>query len=310
MKAIAEAPGKVIISGEHFVVHGAVALVAAIARGTKVEASRAESFVVETPLGSNRPAGSKPLPVERVVREMYRERSLQPKVRLKIGSDLPSGAGLGSSASTMVAAVAAVSRLEAWNLDANSVAETSMMGEKMVHGNPSGVDVAASVFGGILEFRVGREPWQVPLEKPAKFLVAYSGKRRNTGRLVSKVSSMKSLYPALFSKLCESATLVTELATARLVTGRLEDLGKIMTYNHAVLGMVGASNEQLDALVDICLQAGCLGAKLTGAGGGGSVLAVAPRGEEEATARLISLKGFDVFVTDVPTGGVRVWTSE
>ncbi len=310
MKAIAEAPGKVIISGEHFVVHGGVALVAAIGRGTKVEASRAEHFALETPIGGSRPAGSSPLPVERVVREMYRERSHEPKVRLRVSSDLPAGAGLGSSASTMVAAVAAVSRLEAWNLDANSVAETSMMGEKMVHGNPSGVDVAASVFGGVLEFRVGREPWQVPLEKPAKFLVVYSGKRRSTGRLVSKVSSMKSFYPALFAKLCESATLVTELATARLVTGRLEDLGRIMTYNHAVLGMVGASNEQLDALVDICLQAGCLGAKLTGAGGGGSVLAVAPRGEEEATARRISVKGFDVFVTDVPTGGVRVWTTE
>ena len=84
-----------------------------------------------------------------------------------------------------------------------------------------------------------------------------------------------------------------------------------MTYNHAVLGMVGASNEQLDRLVDLCLQSGCLGAKLTGAGGGGSVLAVAPRGEEEAMAPSESpTKGFQAFVTEVPTGGVRVWTSE
>jgi mevalonate kinase len=300
----------VIISGEHFVVHGAVALAAAIGRGTKVEASRAQSLAIETPVGGSRPPGSEPLPVEKVVREMYRERSLEPEVHLRITSNIPAGAGLGSSASTMVAAVAAVNRLEGWNLDANSVAETSMLGERLVHGRPSGVDVAASVFGGVLEFKVGREPWQVPLERPAKFLVVYSGNRRNTGRLVSKVSSMKGLYPALFSKLCESATLISELATARLVTGRLEDLGKIMTYNHAVLGMVGASNEQLDRLVDLCLQSGALGAKLTGAGGGGSILAVAPRGEEDAVAERISSKGFEVFVTEVPTGGVRVWTTE
>lgn len=248
--------------------------------------------------------------MEKVVREMYRERSLEPRVRLKISSRLPTGAGLGSSASTMVATVAAVNRLEGWNLDANSIVETSMLGEKLVHGKPSGVDVAASVFGGLLEFRMGAEPWQVPLEKPAKFLVVYSGKRRSSGRLISKVSSMKDVYPALFSKLCESATLVTKMATELLVTGRLEELGRIMTYNHAVLGMVGASNEHLDRLVDLCLQSGCLGAKLTGAGGGGSVLAVAPRGGESAVAAQIENRGFEAFVTEVPTGGVRVWTSE
>jgi mevalonate kinase len=284
--------------------------VAAIGRGTRVEASRSEGLSVETGLNRPRASGAGSLPVEKVIREMYRERSREPAVRLRISSRLPTGAGLGSSASTMVATVAAVNRLEGWNLDANSVVETSMLGEKIVHGRPSGVDVAASVFGGVLEFRMGAEPWQVPLEKPAKLLVVYSGKRRNSGRLISKVSSMKDLYPSLFSKLCESATLITELATERLITGRLEELGRIMTYNHAVLGMVGASNEHLDRLVDLCIRSGCFGAKLTGAGGGGSVLGVAPRGEEGAVASRIANKGFQAFVTDVPTGGVRVWTSE
>jgi mevalonate kinase len=310
LKAFAEAPGKVIISGEHFVVHGATALVAAIGRGTKVEASRGEGLTLETPINKNRAAGSALLPVEKVVTEMYRERSLEPRVRLRMSTSLPTGAGLGSSASSMVATVAAVNRLEGWNMDANSLIETSMLGERLVHGKPSGVDVAASVFGGLMEFRMGAEPRQVPLEKPAKFVVVYSGKRRNSGRLISKVSSMKELYPALFSKLCESASLVTELSTERLVTGRMEELGRIMTYNHAVLAMVGASNEQLDKLVDLCLREGCLGAKLTGAGGGGSVLALAPGGEESAVAARIGRRGFEAFVTEVPIGGVRVWTSE
>jgi mevalonate kinase len=292
------------------VVHGSVALAAAIGRGTRVEASRHEGLLIDTPITRARPVTNGALPVERVVREMYRERSVEPSVRLSISSNLPTGAGLGSSASTMVAAVSAVSRLEGWNLDAGSVAETSMLGERLVHGRPSGVDIAASVFGGVLEFKMGADPRQVPLERPVKFLVVYSGRRRNTGRLVSKVSSMKVLYPSLFAKLCESATLISGLATSNLVDGRLEELGRIMTYNHAVLGMVGASNEQLDRLVDLCLRSGCIGAKLTGAGGGGSVLALAPSGEEQAVADRISKHGFEAFVTGVPTGGVRVWTSE
>ncbi len=123
------------------------------------------------------------------------------------------------------------------------------------------------------------------------------------------VSSMKDVYPHLFKRLCDAATLISAEATERLVSGRLEELGELMTYNHAVLGMVGASNPVLDSLVDLCLSFGCYGAKLTGAGGGGSVLAIPPRGEEEATVGRLSRAGFDSFVTEIPCGGVRVWTS-
>lgn len=293
-------------------VHGGLALAAAIGRGTRVEATRSDAFTIQTPFSESGapqgPARSPPLPVESVVRELYRKNSSEPRVRLRITSNLPSGAGLGSSASTMVAAVAAVSKMEGWAMDDETMIEAAMLGEKMVHGKPSGVDVAAAVYGGLLEFRVGEPPRKVALGSPAMFLVVYSGKRRNTGRLVSKVSSMKDVYPALFGKLCQSATQVSELAKERLVGGRLEELGEIMTYNHAVLAMVGASNEHLDRLVDLCIQSGCLGAKLTGAGGGGSVLAVTNRGEEETVAERVSRSGFDTFVAKVPTGGVRAWT--
>lgn len=309
MKVIAEAPGKVIITGEHFVVHGATALVAAIDRTTRAEASHSDGFTLETPLGSSRPAYADSLPVEKLVREMYRERSIEPRVHLKLTSRLPTGAGLGSSASTMVATVAAVSRLEGWTLEPASIIETAMAGEKIVHGKPSGIDVAASAIGGVLQFRVGEEPRRVELANPVRLLVAYSGKRRRTGKLIRKVSSMRDVYPHLFEGLCESAALISDLATERLTSGDLVGLGHLMTYNHAVLGMVGASNPVLDRLVDLCLEYGCCGAKLTGAGGGGSVIAVASEGEDEIASKLSSA-GFSSFVSAVPSGGVRVWANE
>jgi len=241
---------------------------------------------------------------------MYRERGAEPKARVVISSELPAGAGLGSSASAMVATVAAVSRLEGWNLDTRSVIETAMLGERLVHGNPSGVDVAVSAMGGVLQFRVGGEPRRLELANPVRLLVVHSGDRRSSRKLISKVSSMKLDYPHLFSKLCASASLITELATERLLDGRLEELGRLMTYNHAVLGMVGASNERLDKLVDLCLESGCYGAKLTGAGGGGSVLGVAPASETKEVASRLAAKGFRTFVSEVPSGGLRVWTAE
>ena len=141
-------------------------------------------------------------------------------------------------------------------------------------------------------------------------LVVYSGDRRSSKKLISKVSSMKLDYPHLFSKLCDSASLITELATERFLDGRLEELGRLMTYNHAVLGMVGASNERLDRLVDLCLESGCYGAKLTGAGGGGSVLGVAPPPRRRRSSARLAAKGFRSFISEVPSGGVKVWTSE
>jgi mevalonate kinase len=83
-----------------------------------------------------------------------------------------------------------------------------------------------------------------------------------------------------------------------------------MTYNHAVLGMVGASNERLDKLVDLCLESGCYGAKLTGAGGGGSVLGVAPAAATKEVVSRLAAKGFRSFISEAPSGGVKVWTTE
>jgi len=267
-------------------------------------------LVVETPLSRYRRAGSDLLPVERLIREMYRERSTEPRARVVISSELPTGAGLGSSASSMVATVAAVSRLEGWNMDTTSIVETAMLGERLVHGNPSGIDVAVSAMGGVLQFRVGEEPRKLDLPRPVRLLVVYSGDRRSSKRLITKVSSMKKDYPHLFTKLCDSASLITELATERFLDGRLEELGALMTYNHAVLAMVGASNERLDRLVDLCLEYGCYGAKLTGAGGGGSVLGVAPKASETEIADRLASRGFRSFISEVPSGGVRVWASE
>ncbi len=299
-----------IITGEHFVVHGALALAAAVGLKTRVEAEASAGLLVETSVGVSRPAGSGFLPVERLIREMYRERSVEPRVRVVITSELPAGAGLGSSASTMVATVAAVSRLEGWNMDINSIVETAMLGERLVHGRPSGIDVAVSALGGVIQFRVGEEPRRLDVVKPVRLLIVHSGDRRSSKRLITKVSSMKDDYPHLFSKLCDSASLITALATEQFLDGRLEDLGRTMTYNHAVLAMVGASNGKLDRLVDLCLEHGCYGAKLTGAGGGGSVLAVLPRASEEATTSQLVRQGFRSFLSEVPCGGVKVWTSE
>jgi mevalonate kinase len=306
LKGVAEAPGKVIISGEHFVVHGATALAAAIDRKVRVEAKRSDRLAVASHLSDP----DELVPAKELVQSIYKARKAEPRVSISITSNLVEGAGLGSSAATMLAIAGATSALEGWAIDQRSLAEAADSGEKLVHGNPSGIDVTTSAMGGVVLFKKGDEPRRVSLRTHITLMVAFSGTKRNTGELIRRVTGMKGTYPSLFQSLCESATLVSGLSADALTKGDTEVLGRLMTYSHAVLARAGASNERLDGLVDACLRSGCLGAKLTGAGGGGSVLAVPPADPREAraVAEDIAKKGYDTFFTKVPSGGAKAWT--
>jgi mevalonate kinase len=304
LKVIAEAPGKIIITGEHFVVHGAYALAAAIDRKVTVEARRADKLIIE----SDRLRLSKHLsPLAHVMRLIYDERDERPRIHLRIHSQIPDGSGLGSSASTMVASIAAASRLEGWGLDTNSIIKYAMAGERKIHGRPSGVDVQVTTLGGVILFKMEEEPRRIELTKPLRMIVANSGKKRRTREIIGKVNSIKQKYPHLFSALCDSANLLSELASKKLINREVEELGKILILNHSLLSRVGASSAMLDELVNLCLSLGCYGAKLTGAGGGGSVIALA---KEETTHLILSrlANKFDSFIGALPCKGVRSWT--
>jgi mevalonate kinase len=318
-KGVAVAPGKVIISGEHFVVHGATALAAAIQeRNVRVEAARADALRIVV-VDSQRTVGDDQLrPIRKVVEWLYDTRRGEeerpgggaPRVSISIASTLAQGSGLGSSAAAMVATAGAVCALEGWATDIGTLVRAANEGERLVHGNPSGVDVTVSAMGGVILFKRGEEPRRVDLPKPLSLLVVFSGRKRSTRRLITKVATLKGAFPNLFASLCESATLVSGLCAEAVAEGDAASLGALMTYNHAVLSRVGASNGVLDGLVDLCLGLGCLGAKLTGAGGGGSVVAVPPTSPDEATwiREKIASKGYKSFLADIPSGGARAWT--
>ena len=87
----------------------------------------------------------------------------------------------------------------------------------------------------------------------------------------------------------------------------MQELGRLLTYNHAVLSTVGASTPKLDRLVDLLLALGCYGAKLTGAGGGGSVFAIPREGSTDALIAELKLRGYESFQTNVPCEGVKSW---
>jgi mevalonate kinase len=305
MKAIAEAPSKAIITGEHFVVHGAWALAAALPRRVRVEVvESAHPSVVSDKLSC---AGAPGRSILGVVEAMAKEFSFDPRLSVMVKSDVPVGAGLGSSASTMVATASAIARLHSLDLEAPDIIRFSMVGEKAIHGRPSGIDAAVCTIGGVVLFRPGIAPRRIFFKGPRSLIVAFSGRERSTKRQIRRVAGVKEMLPSLFGSLTEAASDVSLMAAEKLVEGDMKTLGRMLSFNHAVLSTIGVSSQPLDRIVDLALSLGAYGAKLTGAGGGGSIVAVAPAGKEKSIVSGLTERGFEAFRADIPVGGVKSW---
>jgi len=312
LKFFAKAPGKIIITGEHFVVHGSLALVASIDRGALVEAEAFESIeIVSKALGSfSSKKGEVPLslkPTLEAIKATLEFMGEKKGVKVVIDSDLPVSSGLGSSSAVAVATVAATSSALNHELSPEEIVNLAMVSERITHGKPSGIDVNVAVYGGVILFKMGEKPKQIELCKDVEFLVCHSGIERRTSEMVSKFSKMKKSYPSLFTSLVSSSSYFTEMATSALVNKDLTTLGSIMNFFHAVLSRLGVSTRELDYIVERALEAGCIGAKLTGAGGGGCIIALPKSGEARIVAELLKRKGIGTSIVKLPLEGVKVW---
>src|SRR2546425_6500389 len=176
MKAFAEAPCKAIITGEHFVVHGAWALAAAVERRVRVEASEAEGLVIESDGHRSSDSSKKRLaPVAKVVTKISDELRINPRVLIRITSQVPESSGLGSSAATMVAVASALTKLKGMELGASEISRYAMTGETAIHGRPSGIDVNISAAGGVIMYKMGEEPKNVRFPGSRRVLIVQAG---------------------------------------------------------------------------------------------------------------------------------------
>ena len=161
MRFFARAPGKVIITGEHFVVHDSYALAGAINRAATVEARANDSMEIfsrNLALKASYPGKvpSSLAPIAEAAAATLDFLGLKKRVKLVIDSDIPAGSGLGSSSAVAVASVAAIFALAGEEPVKQKLVELAMISERMVHGNPSGIDPSVSSYGGVLLFKIGR----------------------------------------------------------------------------------------------------------------------------------------------------------
>jgi mevalonate kinase len=295
------APGKVILLGEHAVVYGHPALAAAVRQRVAVELVEHDG-----PLRIELPAGlSAPPEALRAAEAMLRELGLPPRFVARVQSELPLGGGLGSSAALGVALARAAADANGRALPDDEAARLALHLETVFHGAPSGVDPETCARGGAVLFVRAREGRPAQVERlrprtPTALVVALTGILRGTRSTVLPLSARRAERPSLYDPLL---SLLGELARGgkdALERGDLLDLGVRFDAAQGVLGALGVSCPELDELVLALRGLGALGAKLTGAGGGGAAIGLArDLGDAEAIAAALRAKGKSAFTTVV-----------
>ncbi len=198
---------------------------------------------------------------------------------ITVESEIPLGGGLGSSAAVTVAGIDAATRELGVELDASEVAERAYCAEYEVQeGQASRADTFCSATGGAV--RVEGEDCRSIEAPDLPFVIGFDGGAGNTGELVSGVRDLRERYDFAETTVSTIGDLVRQGERA-LAEGDIEELGTLMDVNHGLLSALGVSSRSLDGMVWAARNAGAYGAKLTGAGGGGCVVALDPSEETE-----------------------------
>ncbi len=308
--ARAQAPGKIILFGEHAVVYGRPAIAAPVQQvHARAEIFAADACTVEAVdlhqrvLVAQAPPDD---PFARIVQLVCEavERPLPPW-RIRVTSEIPIAAGLGSGAALSAAIARAM--LAAFRLDLPDAAISDLVFEveKLHHGTPSGIDNTVVVYERPVWFVRGQEPAPFAVARPIPLLIADTGIPSPTKIAVGDVRRAWERDPARLEALFDAAGEIARQARIAIESGDIPRLGSLMTRNQTVLADMGVSSPELAQLVTAALDAGALGAKLSGGGRGGNMIALVAPETAAAVARALHDAGaVRVIQTTVPAAGV------
>jgi len=299
--------GKIILFGEHFVVYGLPAIVSAINKQAEIVVERKEKFPHELVDATKRFSGVPFLtwqicqkPIEAVLKHL----NISTPLRITLGGELPvPNSGIGSSAAHLVGLARALSKEFDLNLNDEQINKAAFIGEKEIHGTPSGIDNTAATYGGLFLFQRNSSEKNLikPIEiEPILIVIAESGIRTNTKQVVQSVKELKEKESEKVGSLFKRYESLVKQAHEALEKNDLVRVGNLMNENHKLLQELTVSCPELDNMTEISRNAGALGAKLTGTGRGGLMVALTPSKDlQEKVASALRIAGYEVFVTGI-----------
>jgi mevalonate kinase len=289
--------GKVILLGEHAVVYGIPAVAVGIERGVRAEARQIDgpsrlvvkAWDVDVTTNDTHDLG-------RALRAVIEATGTARSLDVEAFVDLPPGGGLGCSAALGVAVARA---FDPFASNA-TIADRVMAWERVFHGNPSGVDAAVSASGGCIVFSktAGIEP--VRVGATLHVCIGHSGAPSSTKSMVESVARLKTRRPDVVDKSFDGIHSLVRNARLAVEAGDVFALGRLMDLNQMLLSGLFLSTPEIEAMCSLAREQGAHGAKLTGAGGGGCVVALVP--DESVSQRVLAAwtkAGFEGFATRV-----------
>jgi mevalonate kinase len=330
---MAHAFGKVILLGEHSVVYGHPALGAAIDRGVtatarlelgpversslRIEPWGREVVATHAPESAHSTGDRLPEAWRALVRmRMGAGKEAGHSVHVQARVDLPPRSGLGCSAALGVALVRAIDdalvraiddalvraldEARGRVLDDQEVADASLTWERVFHGQPSGVDSMLAACGGVLLYTKGQPPVRVRPGAHLPLVVAATGEHSDTREMVDSVRELRQREETRVTGVFAAIESIVLRGRSAVERAELRELGQLMTMNQMLLSSLLLSTPRIEEICAVAQQAGALGAKLTGAGGGGCVVALGPDEAAACAVRdAIQTRGYDAFVTTI-----------
>lgn len=302
--------GKVILFGEHFVVHGIPGIVSAIDSTTDAEVTKTGRGITmkDERKGSKDYAKEKRTQQIESIQRMLKTMEIAPEtanLSIRLGGNLPGFSGIGASAASSVAIARAIAEEFEKDLPDEKINEIAYEAEKAYAGTPSGIDNTAATYGGLIWFKRNLSGGPNTIEKlsirePVEIIIGSTGIVADTKEMVAGVAARKKKNPEKYNPLFRQAEELAFTARKALEESDLRKVGDLMNENHRLLQEIDVSCGELDYLVNLAKEQGAFGAKLTGGGGGGCMTALTPGKElQEAVAKAIEKEGFEVLRTKI-----------
>ena len=313
-KTSATAPGKIILFGEHAVVYGrpAIAVPLAQVRATaEIEDSAKKGIRLYAPdLGRDywlREANEKD-PFAQAVRVVALAANLEsmPDLTVTVHSSIPIASGLGSGAAMAAAVIRALAKhLEFSELATDGqVSDLTYQVETLLHGTPSGIDNTVVAYEKPVFFI--REQPRNKIEtfsvfQPLRFLVADTGVVSITKKVVGDVRRRWQANPEYFERIFDECGRIAMAARVEIEDGKVSEIGRLMGENQFYLKEMTVSSPELEQLIGVAMSAGAMGAKLSGAGRGGNMIALVDAMQEEEVKSALLSAGVNHVLTSVLT---------
>ncbi|MFP8489086.1 hydroxymethylglutaryl-CoA reductase, degradative [Gracilimonas sp. Q87] len=300
--------GKIILTGEHSVVHGTHAVAAPITLKMKAKVWDYDKGVrlliprwgVEQIMefgADHQYSIYKSL--EMILDHLdLRDRGMN----IEVFPEVPRAMGMGGSAALAVAIIRALNKHFKLGLGDDDVRRLSFESEDIVHGGASGIDNTVSTYGNLITYRKGTPPdmQTIDLKDSIPIVIGLSGVESMTSKMVKQVREQSEKYPKWYKKLFRQMDELAIASKEAIEQRDLNELGMIMNMNHGFLNIIGVSCPEVEELVEIARQNGALGAKLTGGGGGGAMIALCD--SEKSQNRIqkeMHKAGYDALVTEI-----------